>query len=286
MGEKKTVEEAGYSQKDELGNIIKMTGTVHDITERKQIEIRLKDLNENLEKQKVALEFSNKELEQFAYIASHDLQEPLRMVTGFVSLLSSKYGDVLDEKGRMYITHAVDGASRMRILIQDLLEYSRVGHFEEEVEDIDLNILINDIKIFFSDQSGEITPSVNCESLPLIKAHRSPIRQIFQNLIGNALKYSRHTVSPHVHIKCLENDEYWEFSVIDNGIGISEKYFDKIFVIFQRLHNKNEYSGTGIGLAMTKKIIESMGGRIWVKSVLGEGSNFSFSIPKFQKLID
>lgn len=254
---------------------------IRDISERKTYEARLIELNENLKRQKAELVISNQELEQFAYIASHDLQEPLRMVTSFLTLLNKKYGDNFDETATIYIDFAVDGAKRMQRLILDLLEYSRVGKAYEIAEFIDLNTLIEEIKILYRKQIEEINADIIVnEPLPLLKSHKSPLLQLFQNLISNALKYSRKDVTPTVKISFTSHNDYWEFKVEDNGIGIDEEYFEKIFVIFQRLHNKDEYSGTGMGLAVTKKIVESLGGRIWLKSTVNVGSEFYFTIPK------
>jgi PAS domain S-box-containing protein len=254
---------------------------IRDISERKTYETRLIELNENLKRQKAELVISNQELEQFAYIASHDLQEPLRMVTSFLTLLNKKYGADFDETATSYIDFAVDGAKRMRQLILDLLEYSRVGKASEIEEFIDLNNLIAEIKILYKKQIEEINADIIVsEPLPLIKSHKSPLLQLFQNLISNALKYSRKDAAPNVKISFISYDDYLEFKVEDNGIGIDEEYFEKIFVIFQRLHNKDAYSGTGMGLAVTKKIVESLGGRIWLKSTINVGSEFYFTIPK------
>ena len=254
---------------------------IRDITERKTYETRLIVLNESLEKQKAALVVSNHELEQFAYIASHDLQEPLRMVTSFLTLLNKKYGANFDETATSYIDFAIDGAKRMRQLILDLLEYSRVGKSEEATESIDLNSLIAEIKILHRKQIEEMNASIIIEdTLPLVKSHKSPLLQLFQNLISNALKYSRKDVTPVVKISFTSLNDYWQFVIEDNGIGIDEEYFDKIFIIFQRLHNKDEYSGTGMGLAVTKKIVESLGGKIWLESIVDTGTKFYFTIPK------
>lgn len=266
--------------------IIDITGHIIDYNGKRCVIVMLNDvtekvsLQENLEKQKLALEVSNKELEQFAYIASHDLQEPLRMITGFVSLLMKKYSDKLDQTALSYIGHAVDGAERMKVLILDLLEYSRAGIKEDQVIEIDLNDLVKDLISLYKNQVDQQTIKFEIENLPVIKCHRSPIRQVFQNLISNAIKYRRIDVNSLILISCEDGGDCWNFSVRDNGIGISQEYYEKIFVIFQRLHSKNEYSGTGIGLAMTKKILESLGGKIWVTSKVGEGSTFYFTIPK------
>ena len=254
---------------------------IRDISERKNYENRLINLNESLKQQKEELIISNHELEQFAYVASHDLQEPLRMVTSFLSLLNNKYGSTFDDKATSYIDFAVDGAKRMRQLILDLLEYSRVGKTDETLELLDLNNLIDEIKILCRKKIEELDAQVIVVgSLPKLKCHKSPLLQLFQNLISNALKYSRNEVIPVVKISATSQDNYWQFVVEDNGIGIEEEYFEKIFVIFQRLHNKDEYTGTGLGLAVSKKIVESLKGKIWVESTPNVGSKFFFTIPK------
>ncbi|WP_301927798.1 PAS domain S-box protein [Ferruginibacter sp.] len=253
---------------------------IRDITERKRSENQLITLNENLQKQAQALSNSNKELEQFAFVTSHDLQEPLRMITSFLGLLEKKYNGIIDDNGQKYIDFAVDGAQRMRQIILDLLEFSRVGRIEHELENIDLNVLIDEILVLFRKQVKEKNAVISVAPLPLLKAHRSPIQQVFRNIIGNALKYGSEARPVVVDIKVEDLHDHWQFSVADNGIGIDKEYFDRIFIIFQRLHNKNEYSGTGIGLAITKKIIENFGGSIWLESEVDKGSTFYFTLPK------
>ncbi len=237
-----------------------------DITGRKKSEEKLKD--------------TITELEQFAYVASHDLQEPLRMVTSFLTQLEKKYGDVVDEKGKKYIDFAVDGAQRMRQIIQDLLEFSRVGRTDDKLEAVDLNELIKEIQVLFRKQVEEKDAHIHADTLPVINDYKTPLRQVFQNLIGNALKYGKKDVPVKIDITVKELKNYWQFAVADNGIGIDKEYFDKIFVIFQRLHNKDVYSGTGIGLALTKKIINKQGGKIWLESEPGKGTTFYFTIKK------
>ncbi|AYL95153.1 PAS domain S-box protein [Mucilaginibacter celer] len=251
-----------------------------DITERKVSDKRLKELNESLKRQTKELTASNAELEQFAYVASHDLQEPLRMVTGFLSQIERKYSDKLDEKGIQYINFAVDGAKRMRQIILDLLEFSRIGTTADNIDNVDAGSLINDILAFYNKLIDGGGATVLFKDLPVLRTYRGPLRQVFQNLISNSLKYNEHKTDIHIEIKCAETDGYWQFSVADNGIGIEPQYFDKIFVIFQRLHNKDKYSGTGMGLAIAKKIVENLGGKIWVESVYGQGSTFYFTIKK------
>jgi light-regulated signal transduction histidine kinase (bacteriophytochrome) len=201
-------------------------------------------------------------------------------VSSFLSQLEKKYMDVIDERGKQYIHFAIDGANRMKQLILDLLEFSRVGKVAETTEAVDLNKLVAEVLILLGKQIEEKKASIICGDLPVISAFKTPVRQVFQNLISNSLKYQQKDVPPCVTIFFTETKEFWQFSVADNGIGISDKYFEKIFVLFQRLHNKDEYSGTGIGLAITKKIIENMGGEIWLNATEGKGSTFYFTIPK------
>jgi light-regulated signal transduction histidine kinase (bacteriophytochrome) len=245
------------------------------------VDEKLKDLNKELEKHVQQLLVSNAELEQFAYIASHDLQEPLRMVTSFLTQIERKYSNIIDEKGKKYIYFAVDGAKRMRQIILDLLEFSRIGKAEDKVETVDLNELMNETLTLYSQKIKEKNAAISFQHLPAIKASRSSMRQVFQNLVSNCLKYSNNTgLTPEIKITAVTVGQDWQFAVSDNGIGIDPTYFDKIFIIFQRLHNKDEYSGTGIGLAVTKKIIENLGGKIWVESEEGKGSTFYFTINK------
>jgi PAS domain S-box-containing protein len=251
-----------------------------DITDRKTSDIRLREMNDILQKHSKELAISNAELEQFAYVASHDLQEPLRMVTSFMTQLEKKYGDVVDDKGRQYIHFAVDGAKRMRQIILDLLDFSRVGRTEDDLEEVNFNSLIQEISALYRRQIEEVQASIIFENLPTFHTYKTPMRQIFQNLIGNSLKYHKAGEPTVIEIACKDNKTHYQFSVKDNGIGIAPEYFDKIFIIFQRLHNKDEYSGTGMGLAIAKKIIENLGGKIWVKSVEGKGSTFYFTLLK------
>jgi len=251
-----------------------------DVTDRKISDIRLKELNESLQIQTKELATSNAELEQFAFVASHDLQEPLRMVTSFLTQIERKYNDKLDEKGRQYINFAVDGAKRMRQIILDLLEFSKVGSMDDSLEDIDLNRLIGDISALYRKQIEEKSAAITYHHLPVIISYKTPVRQIFQNLISNSLKYTDAGIRPLIEVACRETKKEWQLSVKDNGIGIEREYFDKIFIIFQRLHNKDEYSGTGMGLAIAKKIVENLGGRIWIESEKGKGSTFYFTIIK------
>jgi PAS domain S-box-containing protein len=265
---------------DDAGKPYQYVAIRTDITERKKAEAHLIELNNNLQKHAKELAVSNADLEQFAYVASHDLQEPLRMVTSFLTQLEKKYGDVIDDKGKRYIAFAVDGAKRMRQIILDLLEFSRVGRTEDTNEELDLNELVEEIKILFRKQVEEKKAVIEADRLPVIHAYKTPMRQVFQNLISNALKYTRAEVPCRIHIAVKESEKEWQFEIADNGIGISEEFYDKIFIIFQRLHNRDEFSGTGMGLAVTKKIIENQGGKIWLSSEEGKGTSFYFTILK------
>lgn len=252
---------------------------VLDVTERTQSEAIKKQLNENLEKRAVELQASNSELQRFAYVASHDLQEPLRMVTSFLQLLNKKLAGTLDEKSKTYIDYAVDGAERMKNLIHDLLEYSRVGSMEFKITEVDCNEIMKTLNSFYSLALKEANAILDIKPLPVIKAVKPQILQLFQNLVDNALKYNE-SRPPEIEVGYSEEPTAYQFYVKDNGIGIDPKYFDKIFVVFQRLHNKSEYSGTGIGMSICKKIVSQHGGRIWVESEPGEGTTFYFTIPK------
>jgi PAS domain S-box-containing protein len=254
-----------------------------DVTDRKNSETYLKELNENLQNHAKELAASNAELEQFAYVASHDLQEPLRMVTGFLTQLEKKYQDVIDEKGKQYIYFAVDGAKRMRQIILDLLEYSRAGKAAASFERINVNKLMDEMRVLYRKQLDSDAQILN-EELPVIICYKTSLWQVLQNLIGNALKYHKKEVAPVVTVTCTDINTHWQFCVEDNGIGIEPEYFTKIFIIFQRLHHKGEYSGTGIGLAIVKKLVENLGGKIWVDSKKNEGAKFYFTILKNETL--
>jgi light-regulated signal transduction histidine kinase (bacteriophytochrome) len=221
----------------------------------------------------------NQELERFAYVASHDLQEPLRMVSSFLHLLEENLGDSLSATNKKYIDFAVDGAERMKGLIQDLLQYARVSSSKEDLIEVDCNEIITNVKAIYELTISEANAILRVNALPKLKGVKSQIRQVFQNLVGNALKY-RGKDQCVIEVGYEDKGNAWQFYVKDNGIGIDPVYFEKIFVIFQRLHNKDEYSGTGIGLSVCKKIIEKHGGNIWVESQPNNGSAFYFTISK------
>jgi len=259
----------------------RMIGAMQDVTELKENEIAISQLNKTLEKRAEELAVSNEELERFAYVASHDLQEPLRMVSSFLQLLQKKYESQLDATAQKYINYAVDGADRMKTLILDLLEYSRISSYKEEHAGVNLNELVAKTLHTLKSVSDEAEASIIVSPLPEISGNKSHLTRLFQNLISNALKY-KSAAKPIIEIGFTENNDEWEFFVKDNGIGIESKYFEKIFVIFQRLHSRTEYNGTGIGLAICKKIVELHGGKIWVESSPGTGSTFYFTISKSQ----
>jgi PAS domain S-box-containing protein len=242
-----------------------------DITGQKQAQ-------ESLARQARELARSNEDLEQFAYVASHDLQEPLRMVANYTQLLARRYKDKLDQDAHDFIDYAVDGAVRMQGLINDLLQYSRVGTRGKEFSRINLADLLKVALSNLQRSIEENRATVTFDSLPSLTGDSTQIIQLFQNLIGNALKFHGEE-PPRIHVGCTRGEDAWEFSVSDNGIGIDQQYQERIFVIFQRLHGLSDYAGTGIGLAICKKIVERHGGHIWVESSPGQGSRFSFTIP-------
>jgi PAS domain S-box-containing protein len=244
---------------------------IHDITERRQAQEQLIKTLEELKR-------SNAELEQFAYVASHDLQEPLRAVAGMVQLLQKRYQGQLDERADEYIRLAVDGASRMQTLIKDLLAYSRIERHGNPIKAADVNKTLKSALRNLESAIAEQGAVVTSENLPTLNADAPQLTQLFQNLIGNAIKFHG-TQPPQVHVGVEKLADAWRFSVRDNGIGIEPQYFERVFLVFQRLHTHNAYSGTGIGLSICKKIVERHGGRIWIDSQFGQGSTFYFTIP-------
>ena len=236
-----------------------------------------------LQEQAAELTRSNAELEQFAYVASHDLQEPLRVIAGYVNLLEERYGDRIDQEGREFIAFTTDAVHRMRMLINDLLDYSRVESDGNPFEHVDCNrALLNalaDLGVSIQETGAEITS----DPLPEFSGDPVQISQLLENLIANAIKFRQDDESPKIHVSCHRNDTNWQLSVSDNGIGIRPRYQDRIFGMFKRAHKRSKYPGTGIGLAMCSKIVERHGGTIWVESEVGEGSTFHFTIPPVQE---
>ncbi|RIH88070.1 Phytochrome-like protein cph1 [Calidithermus terrae] len=231
------------------------------------------------------LERSNRELEQFAYVASHDLQEPLRMVSSYTQLLARRYRGQLDEKADQYIDFAVDGANRMQKLIQDLLSYSRVGTKGREPQPTDAGEVMQEVLRDLEVALRESGARLEVGELPRLQADRSQLAQVFQNLLVNALKFRRPGVTPYIRVCAQPEGAMWKFSVSDNGIGVEPQYHERIFVIFQRLHSKEEYPGTGIGLAICKKIVERHGGRMWLESSPETGSTFYFTWPAAEERV-
>lgn len=264
---------------DEQDRPIRIVGAMQDITERKKIETSIINLNEELNKRAEELATSNSELEQFAYVVSHDLQEPLRMVSSFLQLLQKKYDGQLDETAQQYIGFSVEGAERMKHLILDLLEYSRVNTSQEKRSTTNISDIITQVLDTYACKIKESNATIKVSLMPTARVNSMQLTQLFQNLIGNALKYNR-SAQPEIEIGYKENSDSWQFFVKDNGIGIDPKFYERIFIIFQRLHTKNQFSGTGIGLAICKKIVEKHEGRIWVESEQGKGSTFHFTIKK------
>ncbi|HEX3881405.1 MAG TPA: ATP-binding protein [Stellaceae bacterium] len=244
-----------------------------------QNAVELTQKTTELEEAATELKRSNTELEQFAYVASHDLQEPLRMVTSYCQLLQRRYGDKLGEDGAEFIAFAVDGAGRMTRLIKDLLAYSRVGRIGGSFEPLDMNGVVDGALANLAGAIAEGEARIERGPLPRIVGERVQLAQLFQNLIGNAIKFRRDE-PPVIRVTASDNgDGMTRFLVEDNGIGIPEEHLERAFVIFQRLHEREKYAGTGIGLAIAKKVVEYHGGRIWIESTVGEGTRFNFTLP-------
>ncbi|TAK09029.1 MAG: PAS domain S-box protein [Candidatus Manganitrophaceae bacterium] len=246
--------------------------TIEDISDRKQAQ---KELN----RRATDLSRSNAELERFAYVASHDLQEPLRIIASYTQLLSRRYHDRLDADGREFMRYIVDGAVRMQQLINDLLSYSRVSTQGDAFQETDcetvLHRAVENLKVSIEETGATVTH----DPLPMIPADGSQIGQLFQNLIGNAIKFHG-AAPPQIHLSAQERPREWLFSIQDNGIGLDPEYKERIFILFQRLHGRGEYPGTGIGLAICRKIVERHGGIIWVESTPNQGATFYFTLAK------
>jgi PAS domain S-box-containing protein len=245
---------------------------IRDVSERKLMGVELR-------KTSAELMISNKDLKQFAFVAAHDLQEPLRTVASFVKLLEKRYRGKLDEKAEEYINYIVDGTKRMHVLIDDLLAYSQIDTTGKNFGPLDINKLIQrtliDLRLSIEENEAKVT----YDPMPTVHADSSQLISLFWNLIGNAIKF-RGEEAPRIHISAARKGDEWVFAVRDNGIGMDPQYIEGIFLMFQRLHTKGEYPGTGIGLAICKRIVENHGGRIWVESGLGKGSTFFFTVPE------
>ena len=281
-------------------DVVSLIFSLYETTKSKRAELKIKKLLENeqqlteelqvsneelidtqnkLRKSINKLEISNQELEQFAYVASHDLQEPLRMVGSFTQLLEKRYKNKLDDDADEYIGFIVEGSHRMKDLIDDLLVFSRLNTDKKEFKLTDLNQLLENVLFNFKSVIEDNKIQIIVDSLPIIKCDESQVNQLFQNLISNAIKF-RDEKTPEIHISCQNSDNHWLFGVSDNGIGIDAEHQDKIFDVFRRLHNRDEYEGTGIGLAICKRIVERHEGQIWVESEQGQGSTFYFTLPQ------
>ena len=262
----------GAPLRDSTGELSAVIFAFADITERKQLEAELKETVDRLEQ-------SNDRLRQFAYAASHDMQEPLRMVSSYLQLLENRYTDELDGEAREFIEFAVDGADRMREMVHDLMAYARVEQAEQEFESVDCDAVVDKVLTDLQVQIEETDAEISTEPLPTVQADAKQLRQLFQNLISNALKYND-ADEPRVEITAGQCNDYWEFSVTDNGIGIDPNHTDQIFEVFKRLHHDDEYTGTGIGLSLCQKIVQNHGGEITVMSEPGDGSTFTFILPQ------
>jgi light-regulated signal transduction histidine kinase (bacteriophytochrome) len=260
------------AQREKLQKLVKAQTRL--LSQSAEEEHRAREEAEEVNKE---LERKNKELEQFAYVASHDMQEPLRTTASFIDLLQKQYRGKLDEKADKYFTYVLQSSERMKTLIQDLLDYSRIGR-KQEREQVDCNAIMQDVVADLAIAIRENNAIIQYDALPVIWGHATEIKLLFQNLVMNAIKFRRKDVEPQVKIAAVKAGEYWRFSCSDNGIGIDEKHGERIFIIFQRLHNRNEYNGSGIGLAHCKKIVELHGGRIWFESTPGAGTTFYFTL--------
>jgi PAS domain S-box-containing protein len=256
---------------NDSGSVTGFRGVDMDITKLKWVEEKLKKTLADLER-------SNTELAQFAYVASHDLQEPLRMISSYLQLLEQRYGGQLDDDADEFIAYAVDGAKRLKLLINSLLKYTRVETRGKAFVSTNCEEVLNRTLRNLGELIEESGTSVTHDPLPILKADSVQLERVFQNLIGNAIKF-HHESQPEIHIGAERTNSEWLFSVRDNGIGIEPKYYERIFIIFQRLHSVDKYPGTGIGLAICKRIVERHGGRIWLESEPGKGSTFFFTIP-------
>lgn len=256
--------------RNEKGQAIKFYGIAKDITERKKAEQQLEARNNELQ-------LKNKELEQFAYVTSHDLQEPLRTISSFVEQFQKLYTDKLDERGQKFLRYIVQASERMRTLIKDLLDYSRIGG-KKSIDRVDCNEIVNAVLDDLDSAIKESGAEIKTGKLPVVQGYTTELKQLFQNLIINAIKFRKKEAHPEIQIVSNRVGNGYEFMIKDNGIGIPQEHNERIFIIFQRLHTRTEYEGSGIGLSHCKKIVELHGGRIWVKSDPGEGSTFHFTI--------
>ena len=264
-----------YVLKDGLARLPEAIRRALEEKATRQLRLRAE---RDLARKNVELERSNADLEQFAYVASHDLQEPLRMVTAYTQLLAERYQGKLDSDADKFIGYASEGAQRMQVLIQDLLAFSRVGRNVARRE-VECNSMMLEILQTLSSSIQESGAAITAGALPTLWGDRTQLAQIFQNLIGNAIKFRKQEEPLVISVSAEKNDLEWRFKVTDNGIGIAPEHLENVFVVFQRLHARTEYPGNGIGLAICKKIVERSGGKIWVESEVGHGASFIFTLP-------
>ncbi len=263
----------GNASPDANSQTTRMVGTLQDIHTQKLHEDELETLV-------LKLKQSNNDLERFAHVASHDLQEPLRVISSYVQLINKRYNEKLGDGAKEFFGFIVDGCKRMQQLINDLLDFSRVVQNDLITDTVDLKDTMKHVERNLAKKMESSAAIVTHKDLPPVIANRSLLERLLQNLINNSLKYHDTSTPPLIEVTSKEGDHEWVISVKDNGIGIDEKYFDKIFIIFQRLHTVDEYSGTGVGLAICQRIVHAHGGKIWVESALNEGTTFSFTLPK------
>lgn len=255
---------------------------VHQVEEIRLSHQEVENAHNLLSDKTRELERSNRDLEQFAYVASHDLQEPLRKVASFTQLLQKRYGESLDERADQYIEFAVDGAKRMQRLIQDLLSFSRVGRTGVPREDVDLESVLSSALSELSERVRETGAQIDHDPMPVVNGERALLQQLFVNLVGNSLKFRDPERTPVVRIEVRSMRAHWEISVVDNGIGIDAQYAERVFIIFQRLHPREQYAGTGIGLSLVKRIVEYHKGRIWIEPAAGGGTIVRFTLARRQ----
>jgi light-regulated signal transduction histidine kinase (bacteriophytochrome) len=270
------------SEVDKIKNLLKENGYTAEITNSEDLQNSNSSYIIDCEDRILALQKElcrvNLDLENFAYVASHDMQEPLRMVNSYVQLLQKRYKEKLDSQADDFIAFAVDGVTRMKTLLDDLLSYSRVSYSNFKLTSLDLNAIIKKVEPKITNSSKCSKFIINSPRLPVIQADAFQMEMLFFHLLENGIKFNKNT-TPIVDISFRRNENYWLFTVEDNGIGIEKAYYDKIFNIFNKLHNYSEFKGSGIGLALCKKILEYHNGSIWVESKPGKGSTFSFYIP-------
>jgi len=259
--------------RDAADQHVGFTKVTRDLTEKREQDKAIRDYSRQLEQK-------NKELEQFVYVASHDLQEPLLTVTNFINLFKEEYSDKLDEQAFTYLNYINQSSERMKDLIRGLLDYARLGRKSEQLHPVDCNVIMDSVRLDLAASIQKNHAVVKYEQLPEIVGDKTQIRQLFQNLVSNGLKFSRAGIVPEVVVAASELEDGWMFSVQDNGIGMEAKYLDKIFIIFQRLNTRTAFEGNGIGLAQCKKIVELHKGKIWVTSDPGAGSVFWFTLNK------